>query len=310
MKTDKIIWGLVLVFVGGILLLQNFNVIDFQWRVIWRFWPLILILIGANMLVTKDDSRAGAWVSVVLTVAALAFVGWKGSSPPSAEGAEWSFEEEREEPVNTKTTSAVYNETFTAGTRKAVLNITGGATSYVISDTTAQLFLARVNSKFGNYSLKKVTKDSLETLDFKMSGKGDWNMGDRVPNRASIALNPIPDWEINVETGAGKADLDLSAFRVNSFNFEGGATKLSLKLGQPLAETKVNIETGVSKIRILIPRDAACRIKTDSGLSLSNFQGFNKEQENTYVTPNFNQASKKIIINFEGGLSKFEVDRY
>ena len=310
MKTDKIIWGLVLVFVGGILLLQNFNVIDFQWRVIWRFWPLILILIGANMLVTKDDSRAGAWVSVVLTVAALAFVGWKGSSPPSAEGGEWSFEEEREEPVNTRTTSAVYNEAFTAGTRKAVLNISGGATSYVISDTTAQLFLAKVNSKFGKYSLKKMSKDSLETLDFKMSGKTNWNVGEQVPNRASIALNPIPDWEINVETGAGKADLDLSAFRVNSFNFEGGATKLSLKLGQPLAETKVNIETGVSKIRILIPRDAACRIKTDSGLSLSNFHGFNKEQENTYVTPNFNQASKKIIINFEGGLSKFEVDRY
>jgi len=78
MKTERIIWGIVLLFLGGILLLQNFNVINFEWSVIWRFWPVILILIGANMLFSNSSSVAGGVVSVLITVVVLGFIGYKG----------------------------------------------------------------------------------------------------------------------------------------------------------------------------------------------------------------------------------------
>lgn len=45
---DSLIWGIILIVLGGIFLLEQFN-ID-VWDEIWRFWPVILIIWGANKL--------------------------------------------------------------------------------------------------------------------------------------------------------------------------------------------------------------------------------------------------------------------
>ena len=45
---DSLIWGVILIGVGGIFLLEQFHV-DVLDQV-WRFWPVILIVWGANKL--------------------------------------------------------------------------------------------------------------------------------------------------------------------------------------------------------------------------------------------------------------------
>jgi len=45
---DSLIWGIILIVLGGIFLLEQFN-ID-VWDTAWRFWPVILIVWGANKL--------------------------------------------------------------------------------------------------------------------------------------------------------------------------------------------------------------------------------------------------------------------
>ena len=47
-RGDSLIWGIILIVVGGIFLLQQFNVDVFDQ--VWRFWPVILIVWGANKL--------------------------------------------------------------------------------------------------------------------------------------------------------------------------------------------------------------------------------------------------------------------
>ncbi|MDD8030624.1 MAG: DUF5668 domain-containing protein [Acidobacteriota bacterium] len=45
---ENLIWGIVLVVLGGIFLLENIGIP--AWRFIWRLWPLILIFWGASKL--------------------------------------------------------------------------------------------------------------------------------------------------------------------------------------------------------------------------------------------------------------------
>ncbi len=45
---DSLIWGIILIVLGGIFLLEQFD-ID-VWDQVWRFWPVILIIWGANKL--------------------------------------------------------------------------------------------------------------------------------------------------------------------------------------------------------------------------------------------------------------------
>jgi hypothetical protein len=48
-KSGSIFWGIVLMALGGILLLANFDVISYD--VIWNFWPVVVIVIGVKVLV-------------------------------------------------------------------------------------------------------------------------------------------------------------------------------------------------------------------------------------------------------------------
>ena len=47
-RSDSLVWGIILIVVGAIFLLQQFDVDIFDQ--VWRFWPVILIVWGANKL--------------------------------------------------------------------------------------------------------------------------------------------------------------------------------------------------------------------------------------------------------------------
>jgi hypothetical protein len=308
MRTEKIIWGLILVFVGGILLLQNFGVIDFQWQVIFRFWPVILILIGANLLFSRDDSRAGAIISVLLTLLALGFITYKGVVSTDEE-PEWSFRNDHDD-ENRRGTTHTFVEEYNDSIAKAVLNISGGATKYILKDTTSNLFQADVKKSFGNYSLLKTFSDSTQVLDFKMKGNSKWELKDNNGNTATLKLNSSPIWDISVEMGAGTANLDLSSFKVNRLSVKGGAASFKIKLPEPVKTTTVSVETGVSKMEISIPRSAGCKITTESGLSSNDFTGFTKQADGTYTNENYKGSYNVIVLDLKGGLSKFKVRQY
>jgi len=46
MKNQNFTAGLILTILGLILLLRNFNLLDLDWEVIFKFWPLLLIYAG------------------------------------------------------------------------------------------------------------------------------------------------------------------------------------------------------------------------------------------------------------------------
>ena len=56
-RGDSLIWGIILIVVGGIFLLQQFNVDVFDQ--VWRFWPVILIVWGANKLYLGLKEKSG-----------------------------------------------------------------------------------------------------------------------------------------------------------------------------------------------------------------------------------------------------------
>lgn len=47
-KGNSLVWGIILIAVGVLFLLQQFDIDIFDQ--VWRFWPVILIIWGANKL--------------------------------------------------------------------------------------------------------------------------------------------------------------------------------------------------------------------------------------------------------------------
>src|SRR6476469_1361885 len=140
MKSDKIFWGILFVFVGGVFLLENFGVIDFSWHYVWRFWPVLLILTGVNILFARSNSKIGILATVVITVATLGLLTYKGLekgqehdhwdfgfSDNSKDG--WENKDDNDSDFNPDS-SVNYQEAFEEGTQHAVLNVKGGAATY------------------------------------------------------------------------------------------------------------------------------------------------------------------------------------
>ncbi len=320
MKFDKVIWGVLLLFIGGVLLLDNFNVIEFYWRNVWNFWPIFLIILGVNILFNRNNSQTGSIISLGILIIALCFLFVKGQERPThgfwwnhaKNGVDIDIDDDNES--DSDYSKLHFSEPLISAdtAKKTILNISGGGTSFELKGETDSLFTADVKRRFGNFSLTKTTSDSVNTLIFKTHDKSRnqrWSLGDG-GNSVNVYLNTAPVWQMDMNMGAGAIDFDLSKYKVRTLNFDGGAAELKIKLGDLLPITDVNVKTGVADVKVRIPQGSGCRIRTKTGLSSRDFTGFTKISDGVYETPNYQSSTKKIFINFDGGLSSFEVDRY
>ena len=326
MKYERIIWGVLLLFVGGVLLLENLNVIEFYWRSVWGFWPVFLIIGGVNLLLNRNGSQTGSIVSLAILIITLAFLFVKGQEKP--QGRTWfgfwkdknidaDIDWDHKDTEDGKGEGVRFSEAYNAldSTKKTILNLSGGGTSFRLHETTDSLFEASVNRKKGNFSLTKTTSDTTNTLTFKMNdrrykgNKNNWTFNSG-GNEVDVRLNTQTNWTLNLAMGAGELDFDLTKFKIRTLNFDGGAADLKIKIGDLLPIADVNVKTGVANVEIKVPQGSGCRIKTHTGLASKDFKGFVKKDDGYYETPNYNTSKNKVFIKLDGGLSNFEVDTY
>jgi hypothetical protein len=330
MKNDKLVPGAILVCIGAIFLLSNFGVIDFHWSNILHLWPIFLIMGGVNLVLAGNKSGWATLLKlgvVVLGFALLLFGRfserynfWPGHYNFNYNDDRSNDNDDDDDDSDSTSQGVVkiqesntFNKDYTPDMKLARLNISGGGTEYTLNDTTNQLFKAETKEFFGKYEFSTAKEDSVYVINLgKKHNKGvhfDTDDKDK-SNLADIKLNANPIWDMNIETGASKFDFDLTKFKIRNFTLKGGAASFDIKLGNPLTTTNVEVSTGVSEVKISVPKEAACSIRTNSGLSSNNFDGFDKKDDNLYETPGFGAAKTKIIIHMAGAVSDFKVNRY
>jgi len=129
-------------------------------------------------------------------------------------------------------------------------------------------------------------------------------------NRVDVKLNPNPVWNINIDMGAGEGDFDLTPFSVKTVSINAGAADIELKLGDKAAQTDVKVSSGVASVSIKVPESVGCRIEKDGALNINELDDFENVGGGVYLSPDYDKATKKITIKFDGGMSRFKVKRY
>lgn len=324
MKSNKLIPGVILMLIGIAFLLRNYGYLNFHFWNLFYLWPIAIVVIGINLIFANNRSTWATLLKlgvIVIGFGLLLFGNF--SNRPFWERHSYRIDTTDDDDDDddysegrriTKIEGAsVFTESYTDSVKIAELNISGGATTYKLSDTTNQLFNANTQEYFGNYQLTTNKNDSLYVLNFKMRDnkhRFDWDDDNKKANLATFKLNVNPEWNINVATGATDLHFDLSKFKVRSLDLAGGAGAFKIKFGQPLSTTTVDISTGASDVDISIPANAACRITKGTAFSSNNFEGFTKLGDGAYETPGFANATNKMYIKIKGGMSSFSVKRY
>ena len=203
-----------------------------------------------------------------------------------------------------------YSEQFSKNYESASLHFKAGAGSFIVKDTTNELFFAHSEGRQNNYSLNKTISHNKVDLDFEVAQKHFTLFNGKNRNRVELKMNSNPLWDLDFDLGAASVNFDLSPFKTERVTIDMGAASLKLKLGDRAAETRLDLNAGASSIEIEVPEDAACEIKTDVNLSSKHFDGFKSINDDTYRTDNFDNAKKKIYISIESGVSSIKVTRY
>jgi hypothetical protein len=306
MKAKNIIWGLVLVLIGVLFILRNLDVIYFSWHSIWRLWPLVLVLIGVTILPVKDA------VKVVLTIIVLIIGAVFLIYYPQGDNwnDRWSFKHDREDYSDSdpQTIDQRIFESYDSTILMADLDFDAAAGNFRIEQSTDELFEFEREGNLGkyNYSIKELGEKREIRIELE---EGRVIKGD-LKNHVAMKLNPNPVWDIKVDVGAANIDLDLTAFKVSSLDIDGGASSINIRIGNLHDDCKMRINSGASSILIRVPEEFACEVNTNTVLSSKDLEGFNKVSGGTYVTPDFSEKTKNIVIDVEAAVSSLTIERY
>jgi len=306
MKFRNIFWGVILIFIGVLFILQNLHFIHFDWMNLWRLWPVVLVLWGVSIL------PASSWIKLVLTLLVLGasiffMVDQTSHWDDYQSRTEWWHDWNRED----KTTIDQYFDVpFEDSVSEATLVLDAAAGAFLINETTDQLLEFDKRGSWNNYSyLVKKLDDKTEVMIEPEGDKIRIRKGNN-KNDINISLNNYPIWEINMDVGASAMDIDLTPYKVKKLDIDGGAAAFEIRLGDKYPETHVSIDAGASSIEIKIPETSGCDLQTSSVLSGRDINGFEKIDYGHYKTENFDNASHKIFINIDAAVSSYSVTRY
>jgi hypothetical protein len=291
---SKLAWGLFLITIGGLILAQNFGLINLSWGNVWQLWPLIIIAIGLSVLAVQHV----VWriVSVIFTVAALALVVWLavGGEPLSNPGS-----------VDNVSINKLSNEISSA---KISIN-TGASTLSVNSSDQSEIAKAMLESDIADLKSNSRAVGSVQDIELSMDSRPRFWTGSAKSN-FDVSLSQSLPIKLAVSMGASNANLDLSRVRLEVIDIDAGASSIVVKLGDLIDNTKLTIDSGVSSIVVKIPNNSGISLQIDSGLTSRSLADLTKISDGNYESLDYDIAQKVVDIDANIGLSSFTIERY
>jgi hypothetical protein len=114
--------------------------------------------------------------------------------------------------------------------------------------------------------------------------------------------------ELDLETGANEAQIDLTELQVNRLSVKSGASSTTVRLPVSAGYTSVSVETGVSSVKFYVPQGVAARISSSSGLASVNVDEHRFPRMGAInQSPDFDSAANKVEFNISVGVGSVDV---
>jgi hypothetical protein len=287
-------WPAVLILAGVVALLVNVGAISVDRLILLvNLWPLILIVVGLEIIVRRgfhgtSADVAAALVVIVAVAGAAAYV-TVNPSPTATNKLDVSA------PVG-----GLHQASLEVNAGSATIDVTGG------SDLGSLLYRARIE-----YPGPKpdVTFDG-STGALRISQ--NTNFPFRIANgrfSLSIQLNEQASWTVSENTGASKDRFKLPHVKVSAITVNTGASSEDMTLGQPTGIVPVEINGGALTVRIHRPSTAEASVRVSGGADSLDADGHSQHGigDLRYDSSGFG-ASDGYRITVNGGACTVTVD--
>src|SRR5690606_8913807 len=306
---NKITSGIWFVFIGLVLLLHNLDIIHFNFWAIIKYWPLLVVIAGINLIV--QHKTYGNYIKIGSNVLFLAWMLYVGMTAPNTNWSEQLFNSkhihvgdiEGDGPM----TNAVYSP-FDAAIEEATLEFNGGAGKFEMqTQEITNLVSARAKTDDMGMNIRTTREDGNQKVVINAQPTAKTKKS----NTVSVDLHPELLWNIQLTYGAATINNDIAANRFTQMEVNPGASKMTLTLGAPqVGISNIDIATGASTIHLRIPKEAAVKVEYTSILSKNSFEGLESTENGIAKTRGYDQAVNKFDIELEGAANNFTITRY
>ncbi len=287
--------GLIILSVGIFYLCKNYGWLPENLNLeILRLWPVLIIAVGLSLLNNKGFlSKTIGFIIFLIVITITSFIifyGVKNDTKPILN--ENPFKIERSEKTNYSSV------VIKSGVGK--VNITGGS---------EELAEGNLRSNISNLKIDNDTSSEKQKLSLEVESRDRIELLSEVKNDLTVKLNSELPTDIFLNLGVADSKLDLREVLVNNLDIEIGVSNLDLIMGDRAEMAKVNLRSGVSSVKISLPDNVGSKIIIKEGLSSKQLKDFEKIDDETYQTSNYDEAEKKIEIDLDIGISRLEINR-
>ncbi len=296
-QSPNLVWPLVLIGLGILLLLQNFGLLAPEvWGALVPLWPVLLVVLGLDMLIGRRSWWGAPLVTVcggLLIAAALTWAALRASTLP--EGG----------------TRALIQTPLGAQSARVRLNVTVGelevsALGDSLSLLEGQVVLGAGDAVWQNYTLHD-GEGQLELAQQRNALLAPF-LARRAADAArwNIQLTPRLPLALNIHTGAGRANLDLSALNLSTLDLKTGLGETQVAF--PAAGARLaTLQSGLGEVTLTLPADLPARLTVTSGLANVHIPARFARQGKVYTTAGFVAAGRYLDLELNASLGAVTV---
>jgi N-terminal domain of toast_rack, DUF2154/Domain of unknown function (DUF5668) len=300
----SLVFPIILITVGVLFLVHNWRPAFDPIPILWTYWPLILIFIGAGKiwdnLQRSRNPNAPQRISIGASIGALVFVIvlvvllWHGRVFSNSHG-------------------------FYSGTRHI---------TKIVEPQRAKSARAKLQMGAGQLTINSGAGDLLDA-DFTYSGsyeepRIDYSVADGV-GQLSISQDSHSlhfgrsqnDWilhfskdiplDLTVEMGAGQGNLHLREIPLTRLDLHMGAGQMDVDLtGDRKTDLTADIEGGVGQADIRLPKNVGVIAHASGGIGSIDVRGL-KHDGDSYTNDAYGKSPATIRLKVEGGIGQINL---
>lgn len=318
MKSNRLYWGGLLIFVGILALMLATGLINEGFiDVLFTFWPIILIALGFNMLVKRwPVVKLSVWAAVFLF---LLYVGYNRELFPNLKSfeKEWLISLPQTLDLTNQITQTYQTDTATQGK----LVVKANAIEIRIDPSEglySQFSYLDEVLKLGTETTEKQVVYSLETRDQDLEaspapdedGKSN-SLFKSISGELKANLDESIPWHIEINASLLSSELLLAKLSVEALKIHADAGEIDIQFGDKVPHVHVDIAASAASINLEVPEGSGIRIVKDGLLTNVDYSGALNETSDGFESSNFETSPKKftfIIRNTIGNIKIEEID--
>ncbi len=272
--------------------MTNLGIISWSFfDVMFRLWPVTLIVIGINVIFRDRKSiKYTTWGIFFIIVIVFGFY------------QQYRFGNGTL--VNTESNLVIENRVETT-TGKLDLQLGGGKIR--IDSTDDNLINAKIPNVRATKDVKFTNNNTKVNIDIEQKSNF-FQINNRKSHIYNLSLKDDLLWDIDIDVGAIDGTMDFSNIRLAKLDIDMGASNLDLIFGDKAEHTTVNIDGGVSNLEITVPENIGVRIDTDGFIEDTNIKTLGwKSVDDYYISPNYEEAEKKLDIDIDMAIGNFDI---